>query len=89
LEHKYIKISLVIVGAIAMSIFNYWYLENIIIPDPCYYHARETTPIFDIFYSISSVDGDHPVPSAFNYIFTLLIGSLFGWAIAKYLSKKI
>jgi hypothetical protein len=70
--------GLVVIGMIGALIFNFFILERVIIPDPCYYHYRDTTMIFDLFYEMKAVDGGHPSPTKFNFILTLAAGSLIG-----------
>ena len=75
--------------SIAAIPLNFFVLENILIPDPCYYHSRDTTMLFDLFYDLPSFAGYHPVPTIFNFIFTMVIGALTGWVISKYVLKKL
>ena len=78
-----IKRLLFIMGFMTLSIItvyvlNFFILENIIIPDPCYYHSHETNQIFDLFYDLPAAEGFHPVPTRFNLFLTLITGGLTG-----------
>ena len=66
-----------IIGAM---LFNYSFLEDIVIPDPCYYHNNNyiTSALFDLFYCFPSSEGGHPFPTLFNLIFTIIIGAAAG-----------
>lgn len=58
--------------------FNFYILEDWIIPDPCYYHGRSNW-FFDLFYDKPAFNGGHPWPSKFNYILTFIVGVLIGY----------
>lgn len=74
--------SLTILGSILALAFNIFVVERILIPDPCYYHSHETNIIFDVFYDLSPDEGYHPFPTMFNFIFTMILGSVAGFIIA-------
>lgn len=77
---KFFQILSGAAGSVAMFFFNYGFLENLIIPDPCYYHGKgKTNWLFDFFYNLESSDGYHPFPSGFNLILILGLGFLVGW----------
>jgi len=78
-----------LIGALLALVFNFFVLEKILIPDPCFYHSNETNIVFDIFYFISSSEGGHPVPTSFNIIFTLAIGAVLGLILSNSKRKKI
>jgi hypothetical protein len=82
-----LAIGLILTGAAIMFAFNYLFLEHILIPDPCYYHNRDTTLLFDLFYDLPGYAGGHPTPTIFNLVFTLATGAILGWTIQKPLSK--
>ena len=65
-------------GALLTYLFNFFVLERIIIPDPCYYHSHDTNKIFDLFYDLTAKEGFHPTPSNLNTILTLGIGATVG-----------
>jgi len=69
-------------GSILAFIFNYFFLEKILIPDPCYYHSHDTNKIFDLFYSLPASEGNHPLPTMFNLIGTLITGAIIGAGIS-------
>ncbi|MBO9703179.1 MAG: hypothetical protein J7604_23395 [Sporocytophaga sp.] len=73
-------------GMVLAFVFNYFILDKILIPDPCYYHNHETNKIFDFFYNLPSSEGFHPFPSIFNFIFTMIIGAICGFILSV---KKI
>jgi hypothetical protein len=62
-------------------------IEELIIPDPCYYHERETSKIFDLFYELLSVNGGHPTPTILNYLVTIATGGLLGLVISRGILK--
>jgi hypothetical protein len=70
-------------GVVCSYILNYYFLDKIFIPDPCAYHIKETSTIFDFFYTIKSSEGYHPSPSNFNFVITSIIGVLIGFKIYK------
>ena len=88
MNKKFLNFLLALIGASIAFVLNYFVLENLLIPDPCYYHNRETNILFDIFYMTPSFNGRHPLPTIFNYIFTLLVGGILGWVLANYLTRK-
>jgi CRISPR/Cas system-associated protein Csm6 len=88
IKYTPLVIAATIAGALAAFFFNFYFLTNIIIPDPCYYHSRDTALLFDLFYTISSADGDHPSPSAFNIIFTIIAGAAAGRKICLYILQQ-
>ena len=77
---------MIIGGAILAVVINFFLLENVFIPDPCYYHIHEPGRLFWVFHDLS--DGGHPFPTTFNFIFTILIGGLLGWIIGKRLARE-
>ena len=79
-----IKILFMILGAIAILFLNYSFIEQILIPDPCYYHSRETSFLFRLFYDTPAFNGGHPFPSLVNIIFTIAIGLLIGWGAYRF-----
>jgi hypothetical protein len=77
------------IGMVLTYCINFYLLENVIIPDPCYYHSHDTNVIFDIFYELPAWNGDHPVPTIFNMTFTIAIGAILGGIIStKALKRK-
>ncbi len=95
MRNKIIKYTLTIIIVlifilIAFSI-NYLFLNNLIIGDSCEYDTtkKETNLIFNLFYIISSDTGYHPEPSNLNFLFTSILGGLFGYFISlKTIWKK-
>jgi hypothetical protein len=67
-------------GVMLMCALNYFLLEGIIIPDPCYYHyhSHDTNKVFYLFYELTAQEGYHPTPTKLNLILTLTIGALTG-----------
>lgn len=51
-------------------------MEAVLIPDPCYYHARDTTKLFQLFYKLESSEGYHPTPTLLNTISMQVSGIL-------------
>lgn len=76
---------LIFAGVIFAFVFNFSYLEGLIIPDPCYYHFPNRTPskTFSLFYEITAGEGFHPSASNLNLIVTLGSGVLIGWLMSK------
>ena len=67
---------------------NFFLLEKLIIPDPCIYHTRETTALFDMFYSLKAEEGYHPFPTTLNFIITLASGGIAGFLFALKTRKQ-
>ena len=81
-------ILLMMIGAVSTFALNFFFLEHLLIPDPCYYHNRDTSLLFDLFYDLASVEGGHPSPTGFNLLLTLAVGLLSGYQIANWRRKK-
>ena len=77
-------------GIVIVFLFNYLFLERLIIPDPCYcyYHSHDTTKLFDLFYELTSSEGYHPTPTKLNLILTVIIGAMTGLLIGQKLIIK-
>ena len=86
-----IKAIIIIFSTLAGSalafVLNFFILDKILIPNPCYYHSNDTSKIFDIFYELKAVEGFHPFPTKFNFIFTIAIGAISGLAFSIYKLK--
>jgi hypothetical protein len=80
---------LAITGAVIAFILNFFVLQNIIIPDPCYYHKHDTTRLFDLFYDLPAFEGNHPFPTEFNFILTLVVGAITGIFYSIYRIGKV
>lgn len=76
-----IRLLYIAIGSTMALALNYFFIEEIFIPDPCYYHSHSTSKLFDLFYSFPAYEGGHPVPSLFNLIFTALLGGIIGFGI--------
>ena len=64
-----------LLGLIILFVLNYGIIQSIIIPDPCAYHNRDSTKIFNLFYKMKIWDeGYHPFPNKFNYALTTIFG---------------
>lgn len=65
-------------------------IDSFLISDPCDYHNKEikTGMVFNLFYEINSSAGNHPEPTAFNFIFTLITGIIIGLVLYKVLLIK-
>ncbi len=79
---------LTLTGMVLALILNFFFLERILIPDPCYYHSHDSNKIFDIFYSLPASEGGHPFPTNFNFIITLTMGAIFGLTFSIYKLKQ-
>lgn len=75
-------------GAVLVFLFNFLFLDKILIPDPCYYHSHDTNMVFDIFYDLPASDGYHPFPSTFNILFTAVLGAIIGLRLSFYVLRK-
>ena len=82
------KWLIIIVFSISALFFNFAYVDNLIIPDPCYYHINEMNPILNFFYTSSSASGGHPEVNLFNIIFTIIIGGLTGKLVCNFYEMK-
>ena len=78
-------IPLVLLGMALTFLLNYFYIEKLIITDECYYHGHTPNILIQLFYSFEASNGDHPFPSIFNVLFTLILGGYFGYKLSKYL----
>ncbi len=58
-------------------------VEGILIPDPCVYHGKDTTKVFDLFYEMTSDEGYHPSPTTFNHVLTIILGIGLGFFYYK------
>lgn len=85
---KLVKILFLTFGVIAAFILNYYFIENLIIPDPYYYHNRDAGFLFDMFYDKPTANGVHPYPTVFNFIVTVGAGLLLGLNVYKFYVLK-
>lgn len=85
---KLVKILAIAFGVVGAFLLNYYFIENILIPDPCYYHNRDAGFIFDLFYDKPTATGGHPLPTVFNFIFTMVVGLLLGLTTYKFYVLK-
>ena len=81
--HIFIKGIFIALGTVAVFSLNYFVVEKLLIPDPCYYHNRETGILFKIFFDTPTFNGGHPFPTAVNFLVTLIVGLLTGWVIYR------
>ena len=86
-KQKVIIILSSLAGAALALVLNFFILDKILIPDPCYYHSHDTNKVFDVFYELRSSEGFHPFPTTFNFIFTGVIGALLGKIFSIYKLK--
>ena len=79
-KHNIKSISLVIIGAAIAYKLNFYTIEDLIIPDICYYHFPQHKPgfLFNLFYDLPDWNGGHPYATNFNFFFTFLVGALPG-----------
>lgn len=78
-----------LVGVVFATLFNFFFLDKILIPDPCYYHSHETSIVFDVFYDLPSSEGYHPFPTIINFILTFIIGAIMGLIFSLRKLKKV
>jgi hypothetical protein len=71
-------IGFCILGLVVTFVLNFFILERLIIPDPCYYHSHDANNFFDLFYEFTAVEGFHPTPTILNLVLTLTTGSIVG-----------
>jgi hypothetical protein len=67
-----------ILGVIITILINYSFLNNLIIPDPCFCHLNPTNYWIDLFYNSGNINNGHPEPNILNFLLTILIGLLIG-----------
>lgn len=76
---KFIKALFLVAGIVVLVLFNYFLLEDLIIPDPCAYHGENTSFIFNLFYDTSSSAANgHPIPTVINFAVTVFVGYHLG-----------
>ena len=73
----------VLVTVLAFILVHHFVLFNLIFPDICIFHTRETTLLFRLFYDLPASEGFHPVPSVLNYALTAGAGALTGFFMGK------
>ncbi len=78
----------ILAGVVLTYVFNFFILDKVLIPDPCYYHTHNTNKIFDVFYELTAAEGYHPSPTTFNFILTMTIGAILGLTFSIYILKK-
>ena len=78
----------ILIGLSLACLLNYFVLDKLLIPDPCYYHFHETKKVFDVFYDLPSSEGGHPVPTTLNIIITAVIGLVIGLTLSAYFRRK-
>ncbi|RYE52165.1 MAG: hypothetical protein EOP48_17035 [Sphingobacteriales bacterium] len=78
--YKFTKGVFIAIGTAVIFLLNYCVFENLIIPDPCYYHNRDTGILFELFFDTPSFNGGHPFPSKVNFIVTMAAGITISWA---------
>ncbi|MBP8994446.1 MAG: hypothetical protein KBG30_11650 [Bacteroidales bacterium] len=71
-------IGFCVLGLVVTFVLNFFILERLIIPDPCYYHSHDTNKIFDLFYELTAGEGFHPTPTILNLVLTLTAGIIVG-----------
>lgn len=82
-KRNIVTVGFIIIGVLTFLVLNFIILDKLLIPDPCYYHNRETGFLFNLFYDTPSFNGGHPMPTNFNIILTIIIGGLFGHRLKK------
>ena len=83
------KWLIIVVYSISALFFNFAYVDNLIMPDPCYYHINKMNPILNLFYTSTSASGGHPEVNLFNIIFTIIIGGLIGKLVCRLFENRI
>jgi hypothetical protein len=77
------SLLILITSFIVFQLLNHLIIEKIIIGDPCDYdiEGKETSKLFNLFYTISSDSGYHPEPSILNFCITTTISIIIGLLI--------
>lgn len=83
------KWLVIVVFSILALFLNFAFINNLIIPDPCYYHTKEMNPILNLFYTSDGASGYHPEINLFNIIFTIIVGGLIGRILCNLYLKQI
>ena len=81
------KWIVIIVFSFLALVLNFAIVDDLIMPDPCYYHSKEMNIFLQLFYSSSSASGGHPEINLFNLICTALIGGILGNIIYNFCTK--
>jgi hypothetical protein len=84
----HMKGLLIVVFAICTLVLNVTIIDEMVMPDPCYYHNHEMGILLGLFYSSSSASGGHPEINLFNVLFTLSTGGFMGFLVYSFLGKK-
>jgi hypothetical protein len=87
MNKQYIAALMILFGAVAAVNLNYFWLESIIIPDPCYYHEHHPSRLFMLFYDQPYMRNGHPEPSTFNLLCSLFIGALPGYLYYRKIAR--
>lgn len=75
-------------GGVIAVLLNLTLVQELLTPDPCYYHSHQTNFFFDLFYKLSAENGYHPIPTLFNLLASLVIGMLVGLGFKMIISKQ-
>lgn len=76
-----------LVSFVFTHLINFLLIGKIIIGDPCDYDTKgkDTSKLFDLFFTVSSNTGYHPEPSFFNFYFTtgvsVMIATFFAYRL--------
>ncbi|WP_299442293.1 hypothetical protein [uncultured Aquimarina sp.] len=87
-----IRLWYIFIGSSTALLLNYFVVEKILIPDPCYYHINKISKLMNLLYDFPTYAGGHPVPSLFNLIFATFLGGTIGLMVYKlicYIKSKI
>ena len=82
------SLALFLISIIGVAFLNFGIVEQIIIPDPCLYHTKETTFLWNLFYTLSGAEGYHPFPTLLNFILTLIVGVFVGFWLTRRVNKR-
>lgn len=77
-----------IFGVILAFILNHYFIYEIAVPDPCYYHVHETNFLIDLFYSTDSASNGHPEPNLFNLVLTVITGAFLGKIVFNIINRE-
>jgi hypothetical protein len=81
---------MVISIAIGIAIYiNIFWIEPVLIPDPCYYHTNILSGWKSYFYHITAISNGHPEPNWLNWLLTILIGAYIGIIVYKAVKRVL
>lgn len=78
-NNRVLFVVFMVIGFMVLyEIIGNYILLPIFIPDPCYYHIHETTPMIELLFDFSPGNGFHPSPAKLGY----LLFAFFGFSVS-------